>query len=670
MSLPRSLRRNRASSVALHAVLLLSFLQLLAVFIEAVYAFGLLQTSIPAEIASVVLLFAPLLLLAWRRPGGRALFAIGLAVLAGRVLSVLFDGPARMVLAGIGTGAYLFFLPAYLTWLGRERRASEAPLIGLGLVLAVALSGALRAWGAGLDLSLEGTGQIAGLVLAAGAGVLLGGHFGDELPGQGRRRRRRVDPSGPMAPIGWARSLAFVWGLVSGLVLVYFVLMAPNVSARWVGLPLPLVTGMLGAALVGAALWLQRPSWVDAAGRRTLPALGLALAAALAATILPHHVHFPADPGAYPLTPPAVSVLAAAPLFLFLALSPVLFVAVTWYLRALVNPAASAHRLGGLFAIGSLYLLVMILAHVFTTVYDYIPIVGPFFRDRFWLVHLVAALGLALPLLALPAGPQDAGPWVGRLSPATVSAALAVTAVAGAWLLQPTPAPLVSPATLRVLTYNIQQGYDEAGRRNLTGQLGVMRALGPDLIGLQESDTNRIAGGNADVVRWLARALDMHAYYGPSPVVGTFGIALLSRFPLLEPRTFYMFSEGEQTATIQAGIVVEGRRYEVFVTHLGNGGPLVQQRAILKEVEGHENVILMGDFNFRPGTAPFAATEAVLDSAWQRLWTGGVDDAGIGDADKIDHVFVSPDLAVTDARYLLSPASDHPAFFVTVAHPP
>ena len=45
----------------------------------------------------------------------------------------------------------------------------------------------------------------------------------------------------------------------------------------------------------------------------------------------------------------------------------------------------------------------MIFAQAFTTVYDYIPVVGPFFRDKFWLVFLLAGLGLSLPLLLVRA---------------------------------------------------------------------------------------------------------------------------------------------------------------------------------------------------------------------------------------------------------------------------
>ena len=131
------------------------------------------------------------------------------------------------------------------------------------------------------------------------------------------------------------------------------------------------------------------------------------------------------------------------------------------------------------------------------------------------------------------------------------------------------------------MTYNIQQGYDENGYKNLPGQLEVIRRVDPDILGLQESDTARIANGNVDAVRTFADRLDMHSYYGPTTTTGTFGIALLSKYPIENPQTFFMYSEGEQTATIQAEITVDARRYQVFVTHLGNGGPIFQLEDML-----------------------------------------------------------------------------------------
>lgn len=56
----------------------------------------------------------------------------------------------------------------------------------------------------------------------------------------------------------------------------------------------------------------------------------------------------------------------------------------------------------------------------------------------------------------------------------------------------------VESTSLKVLTYHIQQGYNEAGLKNYDGQLVLIRSVEADIIGLQESDTNRIADATGD----------------------------------------------------------------------------------------------------------------------------------------------------------------------------
>ena len=141
---------------------------------------------------------------------------------------------------------------------------------------------------------------------------------------------------------------------------------------------------------------------------------------------------------------------------------------------------------------------------------------------------------------------------------------------------------------------------------------------------MQETDTNRIAGGNSDLVRYFADNLGYYSYYGPKTVAGTFGIALLSRYPIENPRTVYLYSEGEQTAAIMAQI----NGFNVVVTHLGNDGPIVQQQKLLQEIDGTSSVLAMGDFNFTPDTEQYRLTRTKLDDAWLLKWPQGVDDRG------------------------------------------
>jgi endonuclease/exonuclease/phosphatase family metal-dependent hydrolase len=219
-----------------------------------------------------------------------------------------------------------------------------------------------------------------------------------------------------------------------------------------------------------------------------------------------------------------------------------------------------------------------------------------------------------------------------------------------------------APTSLRVLTYNIQQGYDANGQLNYRGQLELLKNLQPDIIGLQETDTNRIAGGNSDLVRYFASNLHYYSYYGPKTVAGTFGIALLSRYPIENPRTVYLYSEGEQTAAIIAQI----NGFKVVVTHLGNDGPIVQQQQLLQAIDGLPSALVMGDFNFAPDTEQYRLTRTKLDDAWLLAWPQSGTAEGGDVYTEIDHLFVSPGTTVNAATYLTTPDSDHPVLLVEI----
>jgi endonuclease/exonuclease/phosphatase family metal-dependent hydrolase len=317
------------------------------------------------------------------------------------------------------------------------------------------------------------------------------------------------------------------------------------------------------------------------------------------------------------------------------------------------------------FGLGAGFLGAASFAEILTTTYDYVPVIGPLFRDRFWFVValptacLVAALLAVIPsqLSALRPSPAFAGGLV----------ALALVALGGAAYVQANPASPAPRTSLSVVTFNVLQGYDADNRRSIDRQLALLRSLEADIIGLQESDTNRVASGNDDLVRHFADELDLYSYAGPKTVTGTFGIALLSRYPIDEPRTFYLFSEGEQTAVIIAKVRVADRAFNVLVTHLGNGGPLEQQNEVLALASGLPDVLLLGDFNFRPATDQYLVTTRLLEEAWAKRWPSGEDASGSTQSRRIDYMFVSPGTEVLEAEYMDNRVSDHPVLVVQIA---
>ena len=102
------------------------------------------------------------------------------------------------------------------------------------------------------------------------------------------------------------------------------------------------------------------------------------------------------------------------------------------------------------------------------------------------------------------------------------------------------------------------------------------------------------------------------------------------------------------------------------MTHLGNDGPMFQVIEVLNRALAFPNVILMGDFNFDPTTPQYDLVTQGLPDAWLSHWPGGKQVSGPGVEQRIDHIFVSPDMSVTTAVYLSLPASDHPYLYAVV----
>ena len=662
------LKHKNTLEIVLSSLMFLVFFQLLTDFVAGIYAFALLGTSIPLEITAFVLLFSPAIL--WVRGKalkGKALVVAGELALICRVIEPMLDTRGRMLVAGVGASILLVFLPSLL-WSKSTRLVNWGGLaLPAGLAGGVGLSILLRSLNSGVDLSLDGVLLWVGWVLTAIAALLLAvllparlsAPVLDESPGSAEHPSR-------------GRVVGLCLGLMGVLVAFYYAFTSPAVIARWTeGNYLLIVLLAAGSLALFSLTMALKPAWYIGISPLVLVAFNLVFVISLIMTILPHQLNFPGDPGEYPFFEPAVSPQAMLPLVLTLLLYPVLIIDFLKIGQTLISIKPAPRTLGSGFTLASLYLLLMIFAHIFTTTYDYIPVVGPYFRDKFWLVYLVAGLVPTLMVLLtewkkLPKGQaeQDQVIRPGFAWGLLLVAALATAGVA--WGAARSGAEPGGRPTLRVMTYNIRQGYSETGLKNYAGQLELIRQAAPDILGLQESDTDRIANGNADSVRYFADRLGMYSYFGPKTVTGTFGVALLSVYPIQNPRTFYMYSEGEQTATIEAQIVVGGKIYNVYITHLGNGGPIIQQEAVLQAVGDKDDVIVMGDFNFRPDTDQYQLTTSRLDDAWLVRWPSGVDDQGFNPDRRIDHIFVSPGFVIDDIRFITDPQSDHPALVAEI----
>ena len=651
------MRNPKITETLLFSILFLFFLQALSDFIEAIYAFGLLVTAFTIEVASIILLFTPLLLLALRKtPSRSVLLALSLAAILARLLEPMLNPGGKLVACGLSVGAFMLLLPLLL----QRRLKIQGWQIGSGLVMALSLSVFFRIANSSLDLSESGPFQIIGWLLGILAAALLWQI--DLSPSS--------DTSSSRAAAG-GRITGLSIGLASVILIIYFAFASPTVIARWTGFSYAAILITLVVVLTIFGLLLSSERFSSELTQRVILVWNILFISMLVLTILPHQIAFPANRSVYPLNTPAVPSWTAFFLFLMLLSSPILFINFMLFTRQISLERPSLRQIGGSFAVAALFLLLMVFLHVFTTIYDYAPVIGPFFRDRFWFVYLLAGLGMGLPLLLLPLREESFSlgkPDVPTPFTPIALGTLALFSVAALVLTTARPVPTQSSPSLKIMTYNIQQGFDAEGNENLEGQLAVIRAVNPDILGLEESDTARVANGNVDAVRYFADNLDMYSYYGPATTTGTFGIALLSRYPIQNPTTFFMYSTGEQTAAIQAEVSKEDKSYQVFVTHLGNDGPIFQLEDVLTRTKGLNHVIVMGDFNFSPTTDQYALMTQTLSDSWLRKWPGGKETPGVSKDDQIDHIFVSSEIEVLESEYQASPASDHP-YMVTVIQP-
>lgn len=98
----------------------------------------------------------------------------------------------------------------------------------------------------------------------------------------------------------------------------------------------------------------------------------------------------------------------------------------------------------------------------------------------------------------------------------------------------------------------------------------VIRELEIDVIGLIESDLQRIIMGNRDTTQFLAEDLGMYVDFGPGPNKHTWGSALLSKFPIVNSTHHLLPSPvGELAPAIEATIDAYGQLIDVFVFHSG-----------------------------------------------------------------------------------------------------
>ena len=149
-------------------ILFLIFFEQITDFVESIYLLNLIKTDINENIAAVLFLLTPLLLLAFKRmfPDKVMVLLVEIIVIC-RNLYPFFETQIKMILTGIGVGCFLIFLPVYLQKRASGNHKKNGLTLGIALSLGLILSIALRTLGSSIDLSLIILFQWIGWILAS-----------------------------------------------------------------------------------------------------------------------------------------------------------------------------------------------------------------------------------------------------------------------------------------------------------------------------------------------------------------------------------------------------------------------------------------------------------------------------------------------------------------------
>ena len=208
--------------------------------------------------------------------------------------------------------------------------------------------------------------------------------------------------------------------------------------------------------------------------------------------------------------------------------------------------------------------------------------------------------------------------------------------------------------SLRVMTYNIYgaRATSPANAADLDAIAEVIRRQNPDFVTLNEVDvfTNR-TGKDVHQACDLAEKLGMEWHFSKAidRDGGEYGDAVLSKYPILEKRSYRLpcaaEQPGEDRSLCVIRVQIDGKDLYVASTHLdhlsGDASRLVQATEIrrIRDTELEGDLILCGDLNAIPSSNVIATMTSFLTN------TGPIDQYTFPSDDpsrKIDYIMYAP----------------------------
>ncbi|UYP47637.1 hypothetical protein NEF87_003922 [Candidatus Lokiarchaeum ossiferum] len=687
------------------SIIFLFFLQLATFLIGAIYSVNLLGSSLNLYAAGIawmfssgLLIFLPLKIKLLRKPElsqnsflsrlnkfffqgsyeeplvyRRISQIFAIFVIIFRLISPWLKTRPTIIFAGLGVAFFFLFYPLYLLQIPKDFHKEEGLAQGISLAIATLLSILFRTIGASLDSSIFGWTQLIGWVLGIICmfGIFNFGKIIEIAPPQ--EEKVSLPPSSKQQN---HRSFLASFCLLNLFILIVFGFESPTVFARWtqgnyIAIVVILVIVILSLVIVSAL----KPDIISKIPQWGLWAWNIFFTIMLALTIIVHTVSFPSAPDSAVVVVGSPYWYQQIPLYMMLISSPIIFLDMVLFCSQLIHSSPKLSTLTGSFTLHGLYFIILIFMAIFTNVWGYVKPVSNLLRNLYWLPYLIIGLGMIGGVFAINLTQHQFNvisiPKIGKQSIAILSSLVTIGIIISAFLVVPSPASdgNESISSITVMTYNIQEGNNQSAEANYASQLEVIQNSGADIIALQECDTTRIGLWNNDLVRYLATALDYYSYFGPKTVTGTFGTAILSRFPITRAETLFSYSNKDETGTAYATVLINNEEFHIFSSHPDGNADNHREHmnAILEKIEDESlnHVISMGDFNTRQDSEYYNMSLTMLDDTWLRVYPTGVDEFGNNMTRRIDHIFISSEFEVENVWVIPEgpSQSDHNVFW-------
>ncbi len=609
-------KENPWGTMALSLAILL-FLQGARELIGSVYNSNLSTMAINPTIVYILGFFSPVLypLFLKRLDRKMLLYISGTIAVASRL--ILSVGPVSALYLPASFLLVSSILLVLRTMLGSWDRPD---LLTVSMMSAVCLDIALRTSGLTFDVSIYGFGsdRLTSLLFSVPLALLFLWALYKHVPGNPMRVNN---------PLGMP-----LQGTAIGLALFLYMTMSgfPNVMSGWTG-----VAGMvilLFSIGVLAATMLLFMLFPEAMGSRLVLALSIVALPIMFCLIA---LGFNRD----------MVILPSSILFLTIAANAIIINPS----QAQGRPRLSLNMLAGLFIF-----VALAFASVLTLTWAHVPGTG-FLKDTMgWIIFMAAVVLSAISALALSPHKEP----IAKVATPSSAFALFCMCVLLCSCTVPASQQFVidtqsqMPDSLSVMTYNIHQGYGMDGILDPNEILDTIQQADPDILVLQESETNRISSMNVDMVNWLAIKLRMDVYSGPSTAEQIYGLALLSKYPIIESELYTLESIEDQRMWFRCLVDIGNFGLPVYGIHVGLSPEdrTSQTNEVIDRLYGETGpFILMGDFNTWPNETIYTNLTGLMHDAWV---LAGHDFNGPGTftfdsvspSERIDYIFVSQEL--------------------------